>query len=69
MVISLGEIRTLSRRSWPTDAEPVVVTGNGAPLPTIIEDGLEGEGGWESERIPGWVAIWDVAPESMYQSP
>jgi hypothetical protein len=31
-----------------------------------MEDVLEGEGGWEEERIPGWVAMWEVAPESMY---
>ena len=41
-----------------------MVTGNGAPLPTIIEDGLEGEGGWEvREYQGGWpCGMWHPSP-------
>ena len=42
--------------------EPVAV-----PSPTIMEEGVEEDGGPEWDNIPDWDAMWAEVPESMYQ--
>jgi hypothetical protein len=68
-LIRFGETRTLLRKNEPGSCvEPVAVTGKREPLPTIMD---EGEGYREKEvceRVLGSEVIWDVAPESKYQS-
>jgi hypothetical protein len=45
----------------------VAVTGKKEPLPTTIEEGAGKQGG-DVERVPTSEVIWEVAPESKYQS-
>jgi hypothetical protein len=47
---------------------PVAVTGRKEPLPTTIDEGAGKQGGDVEERVPGSEVIWEVAPESKYQS-
>jgi hypothetical protein len=47
---------------------PVAVTGRKEPLPTTIDEGAGKQGGNVEERVPGSEVIWEVAPESKYQS-
>jgi hypothetical protein len=44
------------------------VTGSSDPLPTMIEEGVEEEGGCEERRLPVVEVIWLWASESMYHS-
>ena len=47
---------------------PVEETGKREPLPTMMEEGVVEEGGWDEVRIPEVEAMWDEAPESIYHS-
>jgi len=64
-----GETRTLLRdRESVRVVVPVAVTGSKEPSPTMIE---EGEGYCEElgcERVRESEVMWEVAPESKYQS-
>jgi hypothetical protein len=42
--------------------------GKWDPSPTMMDEGVEEVGVWEWESIAEVEAIWDVAPESMYQT-
>jgi hypothetical protein len=42
--------------------------GSSDPLPTTIEEGVEGEGGWEERRLQEVEVMWLLASESMYHS-
>jgi hypothetical protein len=44
------------------------VTGSSDPLPTMIEEGVEEEGGCEERRLSVVEVMWLSAPESMYHS-
>ena len=44
------------------------VMGKWDPSPTMMDEGVEEVGVWEWESIPEMEAMWDVAPESMYQA-
>lgn len=63
-----GETRTLLRdRESVRVVVPVAVTGSKEPSPTMIE----GEGYCEElgcERVRESEVMWEVAPESKYQS-
>jgi hypothetical protein len=68
-LIRCGETRTLLRcKDGDTDVAPVAVTGRKEPLPTTIEEGAGKQGGELEERVPTSEVIWEVAPESKYQS-
>jgi hypothetical protein len=63
-----GETRTLLRdRESVRVVTPVAVTGSKEPSPTMIEE----EGYYEEvgcERVRESDVMWEVAPESKYQS-
>jgi hypothetical protein len=68
-LIRFGETRTLLRcKDGDKDVALVAVTGKKEPLPTTIEEGAEKQGGDVEERVPASEVIWEVAPESKYQS-
>jgi hypothetical protein len=68
-LISCGETRTLLRcKDGDKVVVPVAVTGKKEPLPTTMEEGAEKLGGTVEERVPASEVIWEVAPESKYQS-
>ena len=65
----LGATRTLCKRKEPGKTEsPTEVTRRAKPLPTMMEEGHEGGGGWEEVRIPASGVVWKEAPESAIQS-
>jgi hypothetical protein len=66
-LIRLGETKTLLREKGPgRDAVPVEVTGKRDPLPTTMEEGYRIKE--DCEREEGSKVMWEVAPESKYQS-
>jgi len=60
-LIMLGETKTLFRTrercGVGNEYEPVEVMGKRAPLPTIMEEGPDKEGGRGDERIPEWAVM------------
>ena len=48
--------------------DPVAVTGSKAPLPTMIDEGLNGDGGEMVESLPASAVMWKPEPESAYHS-
>jgi hypothetical protein len=67
-LISCGETRTLLRRNGDKIVAPVAVTGMKEPLPTTMDEGAGKQGTDVEERVPASEVIWEVAPESKYQS-
>jgi hypothetical protein len=68
-LLSCGETRTLLRRKEGDKAvAPVVVTGMKEPLPTTMKEGAGKQGTNVEERIPTSLVMWEVPPESKYQS-
>ena len=68
-LISLEETRTLLRDKCPgRDATPVAVIGSKQPSPTTIDEGKGYRGDKMCERVEGFEVMWEVAPESKYQS-
>jgi hypothetical protein len=68
-LISLGETKTLLRVKDPGRlAEPVAVTGSKDPSPTMMFEGTGYRGKVECARILELDDMWEVAPESKYQS-
>jgi len=68
-LISLEETRTLLRDKCPgRDATPVAVTGSKEPSPTTIDEEKGYRGDKMCERVEGFEVMWEVAPESKYQS-
>ena len=55
------------KKSGMTES-PTEVTGRAEPLPTMMEEGHEGGGGWVEVRIPASGVVWKEAPESAIQS-
>lgn len=69
-LISCGDTRTLLRRKeGDNSVKPVAVTGMTEPLPTTIDEGVGYREGRICEREEDWDVMWEVAPESKYQSP
>jgi len=46
----------------------MAVTGSKAPFPTMIDEGVDEEGGEMVERLPMSEVMCDPAPESAYHS-
>jgi hypothetical protein len=67
-LISCGETRTLLRRKGDKAVAPVAVIGMKEPLPTTMDEGVGKQGTDVEERIPASLVMWEVAPESKYQS-
>jgi hypothetical protein len=68
-LISCGETRTLLRRNEGDKiVAPVAVTGMKEPLPTTMDEGAGKQGTDVEDRVPASEVIWEVAPESKYQS-
>jgi hypothetical protein len=62
-LIMPGARRTLFSLNGPGIIEYLVpTTGRVAPLPTMMEEGKEGED--VGVTIPGFAAMWEEAPES-----
>jgi hypothetical protein len=68
----LGDTRTLlstrERCGVVNEYEPVEVIGNKDPLPTMIDEGPNREGGLGDESIPDCAVMCEPAPESAYHS-
>jgi hypothetical protein len=71
-LIMLGDtrtsLRTRERRGVVNEYEPMEVMGNKEPLPTIIEEGPDREGGRGDESIPECAVMCEPALESAYHS-
>jgi hypothetical protein len=67
-LISCGETRTLLRcKDSDMAVVPVVLTGKKEPLLTTIEEGA-GKQSEVEESVLASDVMWEVAPESKYQS-
>jgi hypothetical protein len=68
----IGGTRTLERTSDRSgvikEEDPTEVTGSKAPLPTMIDEGPKGGGGWDEVSIPSLLTICELAPELAYHS-
>jgi hypothetical protein len=67
-----GETKTLLRTKFRLGKEkvcdPVAVTGSKAPLPTMIDEGVDELGKERVEIVPASAVMCDPAPESAYHS-
>jgi hypothetical protein len=70
--IICGETKTFLRTRLPCGKEkvrdPMAVTGSKAPLPTMIDEGVDEVGIEVVESIPVSEDMWEPAPESAYHS-
>ena len=48
--------------------DPVAVTGRSAPLPTMIDEGVNDDGKEVTERLPASAVMCEPAPELAYHS-
>ena len=48
--------------------DPMAVIGSNAPLPTMIDEGVEEVGGEMVESLPASADMCEPAPESAYHS-
>jgi hypothetical protein len=71
-LIMLGVTSTSLRRRGRcgvlNEYEPVEVIGSREPLPTMMDEGPDKEGGLGEKSIPGWAVMCEPAPESAYHS-
>jgi hypothetical protein len=67
-----GETKTLLRTRFLLGrakvCDPMAVTGSKAPLPTMIDEGVEVVGEERVEILPASAVMCDPAPESAYHS-
>lgn len=61
-------LRTRLRRGKEKVCDPMAVIGSKAPLPTIIDEGVEDVGEEMVESLPASAVMCEPAPESAYHS-
>jgi hypothetical protein len=71
-LIICGETKTLLRTKFRCGKEkvcdPMAVTGSNAPLPTMIDEGVDEFGREMVEILPASAVMCELAPESAYHS-